>query len=206
MKIFLKGTATEEFNTELLSFIEELNLVLDNDSSFSSNKVDTRSESNVHMFVTEADTYVEAYPRYEDTQLENYLGYAGWFYNGNGSIYSGNIFVNSPEKDDTGVIRWIIRYELGHVLGLKHTEDTSRVMCQNYTQGFNIVFSDLDHETLRFLHDDRMPIFADSNQSRAILEQILEVNNSKAANKNKARTSLKRETKSTKVIFACPRK
>ena len=84
MKIFLKGTATEEFNTELLSFIEELNLVLDNDSSFSSNKVDTRSESNVHMFVTEADTYVEAYPRYEDTKLENYLGYAGWFYNGNG--------------------------------------------------------------------------------------------------------------------------
>lgn len=207
MKIFLEGRATEEFNTELLNFIDELNYILNNDSSFSSTKVGVRSESNVHMFVTEADTYVEAYPRYENNQLENYLGYASWFSNNNGSIYSGNIFVNSPRMNKTDVIRWTIRHELGHVLGLKHTEDTSSIMHQNYIQGSNIVFSDLDHETLRFLHDDRMPVFADSDQSRAILEEILGINNNKiAANKNKPNTSLKRDIIASEVIFVCSKK
>ncbi len=36
----------------------------------------------------------------------------------------------------------------------------------------NCVFH-LDHKALRFLHDHRMPVFSDSDESRGILEKIL---------------------------------
>ena len=202
MKVFLEGTATTEFDNELLNFINELNLILDNDSEFLSSKVVSFSESNVHVFITDADTYKEAYPDYENTPLEEYWGYAGWNFNGDGVIYKGNVFVNSSEMLANYIIQWTISHELGHVLGLKHTEDITSIMHQNYREGINDVFSDLDKEALRFLHDERMTIFSDSDEAKSILEEILGINVGKTF-KNNSNTDFIKKSKSANIVFAC---
>tara|TARA_B100000767_G_scaffold121000_1_gene115388 strand:- start:7698 stop:8666 length:969 start_codon:yes stop_codon:yes gene_type:complete len=202
MKVFLEGTASTEFNNELLNFINELNLILDNDNEFSSSKVEDFSESNVHVFVTDANTYKETYPDYENISLEDYWGYAGWLFNDDGNIYSGNVFVNSSEMLANNIIQWTISHELGHILGLKHTEDNSSIMHQYYREGVNDLFSDLDKEALKFLHDERMTVFSDSDKARSILEEILGINSGKTL-KNNSNTDFTAKFKSSNIVFAC---
>ena len=191
MNLFLDGIMSSKFKEELGLFIKELNTILDNDEAFSINEVNTLSDSNVHMMVTDADTFKEVYSVYENTPIEDYWGYAWWFNNEAGNIDYGRVFMNSikmyaPENSavvKNRVIRYTIRHELGHILGLKYTIDESSIMFPNHTPGLNDVFSDLDKEALRFLHDERMPVFSNSNDARAILEDILGIVNSSGKKK-----------------------
>jgi hypothetical protein len=178
MKIFLDGFWTIEFENELSIFLEELNSLLENDIDFLSTQVSELSSSNVHIFFTTPETYKDFYKQDEDLLLEDYLGYAKWKYNGNGYIYQGRVFVNGPEMNSNRRIKWTIKHELGHILGLKHTEDETIVMHPSYIVGKNDGYSDIDKEALRFLHDKRMPLFSDSDSSIKILENILEISSS----------------------------
>ena len=49
-----------------------------------------------------------------------------------------------------------------------------------FREGVNEEFSDLDKESLRYMHDERMLVFSDSEQSRTILAGILGINDNKS--------------------------
>ena len=180
---------------------------MDNDSNFLCTEVNTLPNSNVHIFVTESDIYKEIYPQFKKIDLADYLGYKWWLYNGSSEIYEGIIFANSNSKL-TETIRWTIQHELGHMLALKHTEDTKSIMHPFYNKGVNEIFSDLDKQVLRFLHNERMLVYSDFNQSKSILEGIMGINSSKSlVEKNSRIRNLSPiiKTKPGNHIFACKR-
>ena len=184
MKISLQGASTE-IEEELDFFIEELNSILSNDNQFSCEIV-TDNNYGVHIVNSTAEEFLNIYSEYENNgiKLEDFWGFASWNHNGEGNINKGTVFLNKPEMSWIKAIKWTIRHELGHVLGLKHTPDETSIMHPFFTEDINEDFSDIDKEALRFLHDNRMPLFSDLESSNAILKNILGINSSKMSHKN----------------------
>ena len=183
MKIYIQGASTE-IDKELDLFIEELNSILSNDNQFSCEKV--TDNYGVHMVNSTAEEFLNIYPKYENNgiKLEDFWGYASWSANTEGYINEGTVFLNKPEMTWIKAIKWTIRHELGHVLGLKHTTDETSIMHPLFTENINEDFSDIDKEALRFLHDNRIPLKSDLESSNAILKNILGVNSSKMIQQN----------------------
>ena len=183
MKISIQGASTE-IDKELDLFIEELNTILSNDNQFSCEKV--TDNYGVHMVNSTAEEFLNIYPRYENNgiNLEDFWGYASWGANVEGYINEGTVFLNKPEMNWIKAIKWTIRHELGHVLGLKHTPDETSIMHPLFREDINEDFSDIDKEALRFLHDNRIPLKSDLESSNAILKNILGVNSSKIIQQN----------------------
>lgn len=183
MKISIQG-ASSEIEKELDVFIEELNTILSNDNQFNCEKV--TDNYGVHMVNSTAEEFLNIYPEYENNgiELEDFWGYASWSANAEGYINEGRVFLNEPEMTWIKAIKWTIRHELGHVLGLKHTPDETSIMHPLFYENINEGFSELDKESLRFLHDSRMPLKSDLESSNAILKNILGVNSSKKILKN----------------------
>ena len=102
-------------------------------------------------------------------------------------------------------IKWTIRHELGHVLGLKHTPDETSIMHRFFREDINEGFSELDKESLRFLHDSRMPLKSDLESSNAILKNILGVNNSKKIRKNFIVKQKSKKISKKGYDYKCPR-
>ena len=94
-----------------------------------------------------------------------------------GYINEGRV-LNEPEMTWIKAIKWTIRHELGHVLALNTPDETS-IMHPLFYENINERFSELDKESLRFLHDSRMPLKSDLESSNVILKNILGVNSSK---------------------------
>ncbi len=183
MNISIQGASTE-INKELELFIEELNSILSNDNQFSCEKV--TDNYSVHMVNSTAEEFLNIYPEYENNgiNLEDFWGYASWSANVEGYINEGTVFLNKPEMTWIKAIKWTIRHELGHVLGLKHTTDEKSIMHPLFREDINEDFSDIDKEALRFLHDNRIPLKSDLESSNAILKNILGVSSSKMILKN----------------------
>ena len=183
MKIYIQG-ASSEIEKELDVFIEELNTILSNDNQFNCEKV--TDNYGVHMVNSTAEEFLNIYPEYENNgiELEDFWGYASWSANAEGYINEGRVFLNEPEMTWIKAIKWTIRHELGHVLGLKHTPDETSIMHPLFYENINEGFSELDKESLRFLHDSRMPLKSDLESSNVILKNILGVNSSKKILKN----------------------
>ena len=184
MKISLQGASTE-IEEELDFFIEELNSILSNDNQFSCEIV-TDNNYGVHIVNSTAEEFLNIYPKYENNgiKLEDFWGYASWSANAEGYINEGTVFLNKPEMTWIKAIKWTIRHELGHVLGLKHTTDETSIMHPLFTENINEDFSDIDKEALRFLHDSRIPLKSDLESSNAILKNILGVSSSKMIQQN----------------------
>ncbi len=183
MKIFIQGASTE-IDKELDLFIEELNSILSNDNQFSCEKV--TDNYGVHMVNSTAEEFLDIYPKYQNNgiKLEDFWGYASWNANAEGYINEGTVFLNKPEMTWIKAIKWTIRHELGHVLGLKHTTDEASIMHPLFREDINEDFSDIDKEALRFLHDNRIPLKSDLESSNVILKNILGVSSSKMILKN----------------------
>ena len=183
MKISIQGASTE-IEKELDVFIEELNTILSNDNQFTCEKV--TDNYGVHMVNSTAEEFLNIYPEYENNgiELEDFWGYASWSADAEGYINEGRVFLNKPEMTWIKAIKWTIRHELGHVLGLKHTPDETSIMHRFFREDINEGFSELDKESLRFLHDSRMPLKSDLETSNAILKNILGVSSSKKILKN----------------------
>ena len=180
IKIFLDGNPSDLFKSELELFLEELNNALDN-NTFSAIQVNDKTSSNVHMVFTEPNTLKDYTSLFENINVQNYWGYVMKNSDSNGNIFEGAVFINAldmlygPETTLSKRIIYIIRHELGHILGFKHTYDTNSIMHPKL-KSQNGVYSDLDKEVLRFLYDERMPSGLDAEESRKILENILGVN------------------------------
>ena len=204
MNISIQGASTE-INKELELFIEELNSILSNDNQFSCEKVS--DNNNVHMVNSTAEEFLNIYPEYENNgiNLEDFWGYASWSANVEGYINEGTVFLNKPEMTWIKAIKWTIRHELGHVLGLKHTPDETSIMHRFFREDINEGFSELDKESLRFLHDSRMPLKSDLESSNAILKNILGVNNSKKIRKNFIVKQKSKKISKKGYDYKCPR-
>ena len=183
MKISIQG-ASSEIDKELDLFIEELNSILSNDNQFSCEKV--TDNYGVHIVNSTAEEFLNIYPEYENNgiKLEDFWGFASLSANVEGYINKGTVFLNKPEMTWIKAVKWTIRHELGHVLGLKHTTDETSIMHPLFAENINEDFSDIDKEALRFLHDNRIPLKSDLESSNAILKNILGVSSSKMIQQN----------------------
>ena len=204
MKISIQGASTE-IGKELDLFIEELNIILSNDDQFSCEKV--TDNYGVHMVNSTAEEFLNIYPRYENNgiELEDFWGYASWNANVEGYINEGTVFLNKPEMTWIKAIKWTIRHELGHVLGLKHTTDEKSIMHPLFAENINEDFSDIDKEALRFLHDNRIPLKSDLESSNAILKNILGVDSSKMIQQNSKIKQNTNERSKKDYDFKCHR-
>jgi len=204
MKISIQG-ASSEIDKELDLFIEELNSILSNDNQFSCEKV--TDNYGVHMVNSTAEEFLNIYPKYENNgvELEDFWGYASWSASEEGYINEGTVFLNKPEMTWIKAVKWTIRHELGHVLGLKHTTDETSIMHPLFAENINEDFSDIDKEALRFLHDNRIPLKSDLESSNAILKNILGVNSSKMIQQNSKVKQNTNEKSKNGYNFKCHR-
>ena len=77
-----------------------------------------------------------------------------------------------------------------------------------YNKGVNDIFSDLDKQVLRFLHNERMLVYSDYDKSKSILECIMVINSSKSLIEKNSRIrniSPVIKTKPGNYVFACKR-
>jgi len=208
MRVYLEGSNLGEFNHLLNDFIRELNQLINHDDDFNIQQVNLLSDANVHLWVTQGTDFKNQYSQFADIDLDSYLGYALWYNNNEGNIFEGIVFANSARMSDTETIEWTIHHELGHILGLKHTDERNSIMHPYFNRGVNNIFSDLDREALRFLHDERIPVFSNWESANRILENILGLPANNRLNQNKKRPSIPiiTPTKNTASCYRIGRK
>lgn len=207
MNLFLEGNEIGEFNRLLNNFITELRVLINHDDAFSIQQVDRLSSSNVHIWVTEGANFKTQYSQFSNIDLDTYLGYAQWYNNNSGNIFEGIVFANSARMSDTETIEWTIQHELGHILGLKHTDERNSIMHPYFNRGVNNIFSDLDREALRFLHDERIPVFSDWESASQIIKAIVElpINDRRIVNQKKRTQNLTLLPTEAEIVTHCYR-
>lgn len=150
MKIFLDGTISNEFKTNVESVLEEIN-GLTAGGSFSISLVETLSESNAHLFFGEASELESLWPdMFEIVNGKTFSGYAST--NGTiSSIQSARIWISNP-------IEVLFKHELGHSIGLGHSDlcDTDKsFMCSTIAPEHTVL--PIEQAILKYLYSDDMP-------------------------------------------------
>lgn len=150
IKLYLDGTISGEFKTNVESAIAEINDIT-SESSFSISLVESLSESNAHLFFGEANELENLWPdMHEFVNGQSYSGYAST--NGTVStIQSARIWISDP-------IEVLFKHELGHAIGLGHSDicdPGSSFMCSTIAPEHEIL--PMEQDILRYLYHDDMP-------------------------------------------------
>jgi len=150
MKIFLDGTISNEFKTNVENVLEELNDLTAN-GSFTISLVETLGESNAHLFFGEASELETLWPdMYEIVNGQTYSGYAST--SGTiAAIQSARIWISNP-------IEVLFKHELGHSIGLGHSDqcDTDKsFMCSTIAPEHTVL--PMEQAILKYLYSDEIP-------------------------------------------------
>ncbi len=151
LKLYLDGPITEEYRTVVDNAITEFNAIFTK-GSFRITVVPTIAEANVHLFLGTREElaafWPDVYPIVKDKPV------TGYTYND----APGNTFTNLRMwvSNDTEIL---FKHELGHVLGLGHSESCSgshkSYMCSEFDASCTML--PIDVEVLRYLYHDEMP-------------------------------------------------
>ena len=162
MKLYLDGSYTNAYKTNIEAVIEEYNELFIN-SDFSISLVETQADSNAHLFFGQT------------ADLENL--WADMFEIVDGKTYSGYA-ISSNIDSELGASRiWVsselsilFKHELGHSLGFGHsnkcTTDNS-FMCSSISPNHD--FLEIEKEVIRYAYATDMPVGMTSEEIRSYL-------------------------------------
>lgn len=169
MKLYLDGTISIEFKTNVENVLEEINS-LTADGSFTISLVETLGESNTHLFFGEASELETIWPdMYEIVNGQTYSGYAST----NGTI----VAIQSARIWISNSIEVLFKHELGHSIGLGHSDlcDTENsFMCSTIAEGHTIL--PMEQVILKYLYSDEMPGGLAEEDIEAILANLILLN------------------------------
>jgi len=151
MKIFLDGTISTDYRATVQNVLDQYNTLF-NFGEFSITIVETKAESNAHLYYGEAQEIETLWPdMHEIIDGKTYDGYA--ISSGTGlALNNTRIWISSP-------IESLLKHELGHSLGLGHSnkcDEEKSFLCSTISP--NNDFLDVEKEIIRFLyHEDMTP-------------------------------------------------
>ncbi|WP_299431367.1 DUF2927 domain-containing protein [uncultured Maribacter sp.] len=151
MKIFLDGAISTDYKATVQSVLDQYNALF-NLGTFSITIVETKTESNVHLYYGNAEEIETLWPdMHEIIEGKTYDGYA--ISSGTGlALNNSRIWISSP-------IESLLKHELGHSLGLGHSnkcDEEKSFLCSTISP--NNDFLDVEKEIIRFLyHKDMVP-------------------------------------------------
>lgn len=170
MQLFVDGKIDSLLQFELISIIDELNLLFTD--GFEIQTVRNREEANFYLFFGEQHDYISAYHPSQPLE-QNTHGYFDLSVSSDFEILSGHLFVNIGNVTTHGLRKHILREELTQSLGLSN--DIPYYPNSIFYEGFSSVssYSDIDIEVIRLLYHPRMIIGLNEDSIRSLLSDIL---------------------------------
>ncbi len=169
MKIFVDGAVTTELDTELKNIISEINdLVTD---GFTIEIVDTRDQSNYHIFLGSASQYASLYPDIGDLTLSNW-GLFSVYWNEFDQLTDGHMYVDI-ERANEAEEKHLLREELTQSLGLARDSQKfpESIFQSAWTRTTN--YAQIDQDLIKILYHPDMITGLNSAMVNPILIDIL---------------------------------
>jgi len=169
MKIFLDGTISPEFRTNVENVLEEINN-LTAGGSFNISLVESLDESNTHLFFGESSELGNLWPdMYEVVHGQTFSGYAST--SGTAAeIQSARIWISNP-------LEVLFKHELGHSIGLGHSDlcDTDKsFMCSTIAAEHTVL--PVEQAILKYFYSDEIPGGLEANEINTTLANLILLN------------------------------
>lgn len=167
MHVFLDGNPSSAVRAEVEAVVEELNSLISD--GFHIKLVETKEESNMHMFIGNVQDYLEIYPQDKDLTVGN-TGVFTVFWNKSNELFKGRILI----KTSAGITeqRHAVREELTQCLGLGRDAVThpDSIFQLNYVTFTS--YAPIDRELIRLLYHPKMKIGLSSVEVESLLTSI----------------------------------
>jgi hypothetical protein len=168
VRVFLDGTEDTVLSDELQRVAQELNELATD--GFQVEIVQSRAESNVHIFVGTASQFARYYPTDRVLAASN-SGIFRVYWNSKNEIFRGHIFIsNSTSREEQ---RHAIREELTQCLGLGRDSETHQESIFQLRYTTPTEFAPIDRELIRLLYHPSMHCGMTALEAEAVLTDIL---------------------------------
>ncbi len=168
MKLYISGSKDAENLAEIRRIVQEINglctdgfeIILTSDSS----------ASNYHLYLGSASNYIKMYPS-QATYTQNNYGLFSVFWNGNHTITSGHMYVDTFRADKQAQLH-LLREELTQSLGLARDSPIypESIFQEKWT--LTTTYAEIDRELIRLLYHPKVGNGLNSEEVIAVLTEI----------------------------------